>query len=218
MEKQTQLYVNNLANRYVITDDDAVFSSLYKTIASDIGLKLRNWETTTYLAESHDITDLFHDALMNSLDKLRSDGHGDFVKIFFRSLHNNYKSLLRKLGTRRKHEALFSFTQEEKDGETTNALEVEDDVNIELDLIKRDQIKTDADKRQLINVLTVNSDSITTAIVNEFLNSAECERLTPTAIGKKLGIHHEKVKRVLRKLAKRYDERQFGEIETYWAV
>jgi RNA polymerase sigma factor (sigma-70 family) len=216
MKKETQAFINNLANRYVATNDDTVMSSMYKTLASEIGLKLRKWESSTYLAESHDITDLFHDAFLNSLDKLKADGYGDFVKIFMRSLHNNYKSLLRKLYTRRKREKLFGFSEEDNDD--IPEIHLASTQNIEDDYIKQEEIKTDDDKRQLINVLTENCDSLTTAIVNEYLGCKSGERPTPTAIGKKLGVHHEKVKRTLRKLMKQYDERQFGSTDAYLAV
>lgn len=216
MENETKDSINNLASYYLKTNDDVVFSRLYKSIASEIGLVLQKWEATTYLAERHDITDLYHDALLNSLDKLRTDGSGDFVKIFIRAIHNNYKSLLRKLKTRRKYEALESFIYDEEDERA--APEPDSGIDIVTDIIKKRETKTDEDKRQLIFALTSNTDSLTTAIVNEILNGTDGERPTPTAIGRKLGIHHEKVKRTLRKLSKRYDERQFGSIDTYLAV
>lgn len=219
MDKETKLFINNLANTYLATSDDLKFSSLYKSVASEIGLKLRKWETSTYLAEDHDITDLFHDAILNSLDKLKRDGSGDFIKIFITSLHNNYKSLLRKLQTRRKYENLESFMSsgnEEDDSPPT--LQIASLQNVEDDVIKSQEIKTDEDKRELINVLTKDCDSLTTGILNEYLECASNERLTPTGIGKKLGIHHETVKRTLSKLSKRYNEREFGSIDAYLAV
>lgn len=57
-------------------------------------------------------------------------------------------------------------------------------------------------------------DPITTAIVKEFL---EVDNPNPTAIGKKLGLHHFTVIRKLRKLADNYDEIQFGNYRRYLA-
>ncbi|MEC1349127.1 hypothetical protein [Bacillus licheniformis] len=77
------------------------------------------------------------------------------------------------------------------------------------------EIKTDHDKRQLIEALTSNSDALTTAIVKEHLSP---EQPSARQIGRKLGVHHYTVTREIRKLAKNYDASQYGDINVYLAV
>jgi hypothetical protein len=76
-------------------------------------------------------------------------------------------------------------------------------------------IKTKEDQRQLISFLTDPDkvDEITTLIV---INFDKFDSIT--ALGKALGIHHETVKRKLRKLARNYDESIFGDYSDYLAV
>lgn len=77
------------------------------------------------------------------------------------------------------------------------------------------EIKTDQDKRQLIEALTKNSDALTTAIVKEHLSS---EQPSARQIGRKLGVHHYTVTREIRKLSKNYDASQHGELNAFLAV
>ncbi|WP_332606826.1 hypothetical protein [Bacillus spizizenii] len=77
------------------------------------------------------------------------------------------------------------------------------------------EIKTDQDKRQLIEALTKNTCSLTTAIVNEHLSS---QKPTWKSIGDKVGIDRKKVKRAIQSLAKNYDASQYGDINAFLAV
>ncbi len=199
MDSETQLYINNLANRYIKNGDEVVFSTLYKTLSDELGLRLKYWIDTVYLAESHDILEMFDDAILKVLKKMNKDGFGEFSKLFNTVLSNDYRSLLRKIRTKRKWEDF-------DDGSgVLSRLVISDDYKLE-------EIKTDADKRQLINVLTENCDPLTTAIVNEYLIDGLHK---PTAIGRKLGVHHSKVTRQLHKLSRKYNEVEFGDIDAY---
>lgn len=86
---------------------------------------------------------------------------------------------------------------------------------VEEQVINDMENKTDADKRELIDALITNSDSLTKNIISEYLKS---EDANPTGIGKKLGIHHQTVIRKLKRLAREFNEREFGEIDAYLAV
>ncbi|MEC1707397.1 sigma factor [Bacillus mojavensis] len=77
------------------------------------------------------------------------------------------------------------------------------------------EIKTDQDKRQLIEALTKNSDALTTAIVKEHLSS---EQPSARQIGRKLGVHHYTVTREIRKLSKNYNASLHGELNAFLAV
>lgn len=99
-------------------------------------------------------------------------------------------------------------SEDDEDGQ----VDFKDDYDLEDDLIRRSEIKTDADKRQLINALVRDSDQTTINIVREVLAGTDAK---PTAIGKALGIHHQTVTRKLKYLSRKFDESIFGEIDTY---
>ena len=75
--------------------------------------------------------------------------------------------------------------------------------------------KNERDQRQLISFLTDPSkvDAETTAIVSNFHRHKSI-----TALGKALGLHHQTVKRKLRKLSRNYDPNIFGNYRDYLAV
>lgn len=209
MKDEQKLNINEMANDYLRTGDDFVFTDLYTSLSEVYRDKLRYWSTSTYMANEHDITDLFHDVIHKVLESLRNNAGGDFVKLFAVSLGNSYKSLLRKLRTRRKYEL---YDGPEADGSNTTMFDnIEDDFKLEDQVLK----KKEADQRQLIDFLLDPDkviDETTTTIVETFLLS---DKPTPTTIGKKLGLHHSTVIRKLGRLAKRYDEKQFGDYRDY---
>ncbi|EOO67482.1 hypothetical protein IKE_02609 [Bacillus cereus VD196] len=217
MKDEQKLNINEMANDYLRTGDDFVFTDLYTSLSEVYRDKLRYWSTSTYMANEHDITDLFHDVIQKVLESLRNNAGGDFVKLFAVSLGNSYKSLLRKLRTRRKYELYDGPDSDENENtamfETIAKNSDGSDYDIEEHVIK----KKKADQRELIDFLTdpdkVN-DETTTAIVESFLSS-ENKTPTPTAIGKMLGLHHSTVIRKIERLAKRFDERQFGSYQDY---
>lgn len=93
--------------------------------------------------------------------------------------------------------------------------DIPDEFDLLDNLINRSETRTDSDKRQLIDVLTENSDPLTTAIINEYLSDLKAN---PRRIGRKLGVHHVTVTRRLKKLAKNFDPTKYGNIESYLEV
>lgn len=76
--------------------------------------------------------------------------------------------------------------------------------------------KKKADQLELIDFLITDprqADCDTTRIVSQFSNYNSI-----AALSKALGIHHEVVKRKLRKLSRRYDANRFGDVYEYLAV
>ncbi|WP_242161806.1 sigma-70 family RNA polymerase sigma factor [Bacillus cereus group sp. BfR-BA-01522] len=211
MKDEQKLNINNMAIEYLRTGDDSVFTDLYVSLLEVYRDKLRYWSTTTYMANEHDITGLFHDVIQKVLESLRNNVGGDFVKIFTVSLGNSYKSLLRKLRTRRKYE-LYDVSDSGEEENTAMFETIADEFDIEEHVIKKKEV----DQRELIDFLSdpdkVN-DETTTAIVETFISNDG--PTTPTAIGKMLGLHHSTVIRKLERLAKRFDERQFGDYRDY---
>lgn len=87
------------------------------------------------------------------------------------------------------------------------------EVDIEKEVIS--PTKKCADKLQLIHALTSQADEITTAIVKRMLENPDA---TKNSIATELGIHHQIVDRRLRRLAKNYDEKRFGDVSQYLAI
>lgn len=211
MKDEQKLNINEMANDYLRTGDDLAFTDLYTSLSEVYRDKLRYWSTSTYMANEHDITGLFHDVIQKVLNSLRNNAGGDFVKLFAVSLKNEYNSLLRKLRTRRKYE-LYDGPNSDEEENTAMFETIADEFDLEEHVIK----KKEADQRKLIDFLTDPgqvSDETTTAIVESFITNDG--PITPTAIGKKLGLHHSTVIRKIERLAKRFDERQFGNYRDY---
>lgn len=108
---------------------------------------------------------------------------------------------------------ISELTGEDEDGNPIELEFVDETVDIERQVIE--ETKTDEDKRQLILALISNADSLTTAIVKEFLSDANAN---PTAIGRKLGAHHQTVRRKLEALSRKYYASYSEDINEYLAV
>lgn len=211
MKDEQKLNINEMANDYLRTGDDFVFTDLYTSLSEAYRDKLRYWSTSTYMANEHDITGLFHDVIHKVLESLRNNVGGDFVKLFTVSLGNSYKSLLRKLRTRRKYE-LYDGPDSGEEENTAMFETIADEFDLEEHVLK----KKEADQQKLIDFLTDPAkviDETTTAIVESFITNDG--PTTPTAIGKKLGLHHSTVIRKLDRLACRFDKKQFGDYQDY---
>lgn len=206
--KKEKLIIDNLAAQYLEHGCEEVFARMYEKVAKLYGAKVGHWKSTASEFFEHDITEMFDDAILETFERLREYQSNDFCKLFSTVIHSDFKSLWRKLNTKRKYEAFY-----ESDGEESPVLQLVDEEPLIEDRLLNDlNTKKDADKKKLVNVLISDCDSLTMAIVSEYLQD---EDAGPTAIGRKLGIHHSKVTRQLKKLSKRYDERQFGNIEAY---
>lgn len=124
----------------------------------------------------------------------------------------------RKEGTHYSKTSCFSsYGSNNEDDEDTPMFEVADVNTVEVVVLER-YAKKKADQRQLIDFLLQSGvpDATTTVIVEAILLAPASA--SDTAIAKSIGIHHETVKRKLRKLARRYDANRFGDINEYLAV
>lgn len=102
-----------------------------------------------------------------------------------------------------------------KDDEDTPISKLSDGESTENAFFRR-RYKKEADQRQLIDFLANDPSQVdreTRLIVSQF---SQYESIT--ALAKALGMHHEFVKRKLRKLSTRYDANRFGDYRDYLAV
>lgn len=208
MNEHQKLNINHAVTQYIGTKADAALTKVYRDLQTEYQPKLSYWASSTYMANDHDMTALFDDTFIKSLSVVEDKG-GDFVKLFNHSLHNRYKSLLRRLKTRR----TFEQYEIDRDGEEEAATsDIADDFNLAEEVTERITRKKKNDQRMLIEFLVSGETERTTAIVQTFLTT---ELKTPTAIGKHLGLDHKQVSRALNRLAGKFSTKQFGDYHDY---
>lgn len=204
MNELKKLHINEMVTKYTETKDEVTFENAYRSLLTEYQPKLNYWAATTaFLAGKHEAQELFDEAFMRALASIEANG-GDFVKLFNTSLHNRFKSLLRKLQVRRKREE-YVFQSDDPEAAT---FEPADEFNLEESIIA----KKKADQRQLIDSLLSDADESTTAIVETFLSHP---KPTATAIARELGVHHSKVTRALNRLAGKFNSKQYGDYNDY---
>ena len=199
MKEQQKLNINHAVTQYFGTKSDAALTQAYRDLLTEYQPKLSYWASTTYMANDHDMAEIFDDTFIKTLDVVESKG-GDFVKLFHHSLHNRYKSLLRKLKIRRAREQYEIDREGEEEAAT---FEIADEYRFEEEI----GAKQKADQVALIDFLVRGEDARTTAIVQAYLST---ELKTPTAIGNYLGLDHKQVSRSIKRLAGKFDSRKFG--------
>lgn len=210
MNETKKLQINEMVTQYTKSNDEFDLNNIYRSLLSEYQPKLNYWaNSTSFLAGKHEAQELFDEAFMKVLANITTNG-GDFVKLFNTSLHNRFKSLLRKLKVRRKWED-YDFDKISADPEAAT-YELVDDFNLEEQVITNLTGKKKADQRKLIDSFLEGADADTTAIVNAFLTHP---KPTATAIAKDLGVHHSKVLRNFEKLGGHFNYKQFGDYRDY---
>jgi DNA-directed RNA polymerase specialized sigma24 family protein len=190
------LKLNRLAALYRRTQDQVVFSEIYEELR-DQRLKNERVVKRSGYGDADDALGVFHEAIMRVL---RSD-FDDFGKSLAVSLRNARIDFFRK--TRRERERYpMQDDYKDEEGAAIPAIElVGTEATIVEDAVHK---KKEADKRELTDFLLesakiLKDHSVTTAIVKEF-RSPQFESVN--AIGKSLGIHHEVVKRKVKRLSR----------------
>lgn len=209
MNDQQKLHINSLVGIYLETKSEGTFANIYEALSEEYENKLMYWEATTALVESHDTRQMFDDVLLSVLRSIETNG-GDFVKLFARSINNRFKSILRKVRTRRKYETFESTLNSDEENAAT--FEIVDDFDLAEEVIEGYSRKKKNDQRMLIEFLVSGENERTTAIVQTYLST---EFKTPTAIGKHLGLDHKQVSRALNRLAGKFSTKQFGNYRDY---
>jgi hypothetical protein len=208
MNELKKSHINRLVAQHIEgKDDEAQLAPIYRSLLAEYQSKLDYWTATTLMAGSHEMQTVFDDSFLKSLNAIGNSG-GDFVKLFNRSLHNEYKSLLRKLRVKRKYE---QYEMNNNDDDSAK-VEIASEFNLEEHVSQKLTAKQKDDQWQLIDFLVRGENERTTAIVQAFLTT---DLKTPTAIGKYLGLDHKQVSRALTRLAAKYSTKQFGNYADY---
>jgi hypothetical protein len=203
--------LNDLVIEYQKTKDELIFNQIYEIVS-------KKWVNLHFvgkslLSDEHEATALYEDTLMRCIELF--DGKGDFINYYMAGLRKSRANLFNKY--RRRFKVIVPMEEDIEKSDDSNDSIAATIENIP-DLYTTEEIafqKTEADQRQLIDFLVSGADATTTAIVEAFLAHP---KPTPTAIGRKLGLHHSVVKRKLERLAGKFDAKQFGDYRDYLAV
>jgi hypothetical protein len=207
MKETKKLHINEMVAKYHVTRDEDQLTEIYCNLLAEYRAKLDYWAATTYMSGSHEMQSLFNDAVLSALKDIEADG-GDFVKLFHLKITRRYKTLLRDLTVRRKHEQY----EIDNGDEDSAKVEIGSDSSAEEYVIEKFTAKQKDDQRQLIDFLVRGENERTTAIVQTFLNHP---KPTATAIAKELGLDHKQVSRALKSLAGKFSTKQFGDYTDY---
>jgi len=157
-----------------------------------------------------DALQLFDDVILKLVD---ASNVTDFERALNVRLRRRRIDLLRKTKVRRMRQRSLDEMVDVKDDEGAATPEIlRSDYNLEEEVF----LKKEADHRQVIDFLKTDLgsvDPVTTRIVTEFPQYPSI-----TALSKALGLHHEDIKRRLRRLSRRYDSNRFGDYRDYLAV
>lgn len=206
MNESRRMVINQKVLEYFKYKDPVAFESCYTELIKEYKSWISYNNKNTYMANEHDILELFDDTVINVLKEVEEKG-GDFVKLFQLRLTSRYKSLLRKLILRREKEK-YIVSDSNNSEEEAATFEIADDYRFEehIDGKQKD------DQRQLIDFLVRGENERTTAIVQAFLNHP---KPNATAIAKVVGLDHKQVSRALTRLASKFDSKQFGSHRDY---
>jgi hypothetical protein len=194
--------LNNLVIKYRSDRSDETFAQIYAMVST-------NWRNLravgkSVLADESEITAVYEDTLLRCIEVHQT---GDFEHFLNQSIKRRRTDIYRKKKRLSEFE-VFAAPVENEDGSEAANFEIEDEFNLEEHITAKKR----AHQRQLIDSLLNGADAKTTAIVEAFLAS---EKPTPTAIGEALGLHHSTVIRTLKRLAGKFDSKQFGNHRDY---
>lgn len=210
--KLTQL--NRLALTYYAERSELNFQDLYAEssklfLGVHIQMTLR-----TGVGHQHDAEESFNDAL---LELAKRDDIEDFGRMLSSALRMK-RAMAHRTNTRRRKRYRMELDDGVKQEDGTY---IPKHIAVEMETAEEKALSTmfrkkEADQRQLIDFLANDPSQVdhdTTLIVSQFEKYDSI-----TALAKALGMHHESVKRKLRKLSRRYDANRFGDVADYLAV
>jgi hypothetical protein len=145
---------------------------------------------------------MFDDTLLNVIINYKEGK--EFIRYFKKSWRQ------RRVNVYKTAKRIHEWERSEEHGNEGLSLfdTIPDLHNVEDTVIKTKK----ADQRKLIDFLVAGENERTTAIVQAFLTT---ELKSPTAIGNHLGLDHKQVSRAIKRLAGKFDSKQFGEISDY---
>jgi len=196
---------------YQKSKSEDVFNQIYQFI-KDTLIEGKNkssyFKSVAYNTKTshHDVVATFDDTVLESLKKYKEGNSfiNYFKWLWKRRITNLYKKEKSLRDMTVYDDGLTSSDDGEEELNSLENISVSRSDETELCIIVKEQ-------RQLVDHLIRGENERTTAIVQTFLST----NMTPTAIGKHLGLHHVVVKRALTRLAAKHDTKQFGSHRDY---
>lgn len=201
--------LNNAAKTYAVMKNNATYCEFYD-IAKAEAYRLHVVEITRNgYGDDSNALETFDDTFMELAAKIET--LDNFAHHFSRALRHDRLDFFDKM---RRYRNRYEFTINNDLAESAPTLTLVSPDNTEEDAMYNPR-QRESDQRQLIAQLCdpTQVDSVTTLIVTNF-----SQYPSVTALAKALGLHHEVVKRKIRKLSSRYDANRFGDINEYLAV
>ncbi|NRG30749.1 hypothetical protein [Niallia circulans] len=197
--------LENLIKEYQRSKSDDLFATIYRSIEESVRFNQPQYESTvakSLKATIHETRELFDDCVMYTISNY--DNERSFIAYFkwkFRNMRANFIRDKRVIDSTEVYET-------NTDDTAMSSIEMVDKLNLEEYVIA----KKEADQLALIDFLLKDADELTIGVVKTFLKHP---KPTPTAIGKRLGLHHSTVIRKLEKLASKFDSKQYGSHRDY---
>lgn len=205
----TQL--NSKAAAYYANRCDQTFREMYDEAVKVFQKTHRAQTLAMRRGDEHDADSYFNDAFLRLSQR---DDIDDFARTFSKALRIGRLKIGRDNGRRQRLITVtLDATIEQEDGSYTPIYETP---TVESAEVTYARSKKEADQLQLIDFLENDPGQVdrdTTLILSQFRQYDSI-----TALAKALGMHHEFVKRKLRKLSRRYDANRFGDVRDYLAV
>ncbi|OMC96245.1 hypothetical protein MKX34_24075 [Paenibacillus sp. FSL R5-0636] len=200
--------LNRLAAVHLVDRTDATFSEMYEEAITLFRRMNRNRIVFSRMGDNNDADELLDSVILKVIAK----SPDNFGALLLTALNAAQLDFFKAEQRRRKRFELSVDT------EAPNSDVRDEDTDVELAVIQRVVRKKRTDQLELIDSLTrsAKTDTTTTTIVEAYLFAPLDAK--PTEIARSLGIHHETVKRKLRRLARRYDANRFGDVREYLAV
>lgn len=198
--------MDKLAETYILRKCNESFADLYQEAARMFKKRNRLKLKMSGFPDVNDADEIFDKAILQLIKKGVPSGFGKQLSMTLKNLRLDFI----KTENRRLRRVELAPKSDDNDAPM---LEVVTEISAEETSYLS---KKEADQRQLIDFLVNDPSQVdhdTTLIVSQFHKYDSI-----TALAKALGMHHESVKRKLRKLSHRYDANRFGDVAGYLAV
>ncbi|GAA0378891.1 hypothetical protein [Bacillus horti] len=188
--------LNKMVLRYQRTGREDLFLEVYLTIRKQFD-PFMHVTAKKLGTDSNEILSLVHETMLRTVNQYSGDH--DFEHFFNKSFRNAKRDFIRKKKNRERYELVNSDLI--KESGRAYSIVAEEDTPISL-------VK---EQRKIISFLIERVEEPTTRSIIHFFPQYD----SVTALGRALGLHHETIKRKLRRLSQGYDENRFGKITDY---
>jgi hypothetical protein len=210
VKMQNNKSIGNLIREYQSTKSEDVFNKIYLTATANWKSLFKTLSKSFPYIDETEIDSMAHVKLYE-ITVTYDNSKGDFYHYLSAAIRKGCLYLARKQKHRNDHESLVSAKTDDE-GNEIEFFDTIERANAEDEAL--DSLQKNSDQRQLIAALLSNADSNTRQSVEAFMMS-DSFRDAAKLLGKK---DKNSVIRPIRKLSRKYDGNQFGDIQDYFTV